>query len=672
MLPNSSAERRTIGMIEECTSWRIRGWAIDLHDPFMAVELLLRIDGRDVCLFRPQLHMPALARHLRWPENAVGLTAFDIALPDLVRDGQPHDIHIAFADNGQPLHGGPCTLLHQPAHTLLTASTPPADAAPPASPAPALVTIVVLNRNGAKVLHELLTSWEKFNRTIPCTWVVVDHASTDDSLAVLQQWQQRLPLHIHALQENQSFSASCNLGARGASTPYLLFLNNDIVWQQDALPAMLDTLQQSDVCAVGLKLLKVSQLANGRQWAEVQHLGVRFTPHHESYLPYEATTLRSGGDQELEFAAQTVPAVTGAVLLCRSDEFWSAGGFHEDYFYGFEDIELCLRLAHHTGKRIVCRNDLMALHRHGYTRLTGREPSIFQRLERNTAVLGRHIGLWIKRAWWHSLLQQDGGLCAERLHIGLWLGDKPSAARRKRAQALVDSVQQHHPQARIWQISPGAERYDARQLHLLLVATPDYDITQLDNARADLRTIAWIDGPPNAWVSAAHWPQFDAYLATSAPHARALRSLTPYAIDLAAAGDPLPHLARWHQHPWARVRVRIATSAQTTARTRLQAQTQAHAWRDSLKAQGIACWAESSDAPQPHMVDIQVWLGHQPPAHELDPACLNIWWHPRRAAARSASPSPAHPWDWITQHAPTADQLHHALEKKIGHTFHTP
>ena len=106
MLPNSSAERRTIGMIEECTSWRIRGWAIDLHDPFMAVELLLRIDGRDVCLFRPQLHMPALARHLRWPENAVGLTAFDIALPDLVRDGQPHDIHIAFADNGQPLHGG--------------------------------------------------------------------------------------------------------------------------------------------------------------------------------------------------------------------------------------------------------------------------------------------------------------------------------------------------------------------------------------------------------------------------------------------------------------------------------------------------------------------------------------------------------------------------------------
>jgi GT2 family glycosyltransferase len=652
VLLKKSADR-AIGLIEGCTPWRLRGWAVHFDEPLIAVELLLRVDGRDIRLFRPQMHMPALAKHLKWPESAVGLVAFDLALPRWVCDGEPHEIHVVFAGTGRVLQGGPQTVQHRAVHVAfepaVTTPITPQDQKPNDEP---LVTVVVLNRNGANVLDELFQSWEKFNKTLAAQWVVIDHASTDNSLAVLDRWQQRLPTTVQALNENRSFSESCNRAARLARTPFLLFLNNDIVWQQDALPVMLDTLRQADVCAVGLKLLKVSQLSNGQQWAEVQHLGVRFASHQECYLPYESTPL--SGDTELEHAAQSVPAVTGAALLCRRDEFWAVGGFHESYFYGFEDVELCLRLAHHTQKRVVCRNDLLALHRHGYTRLTGREPSVLNRLQHNETVLCREIGLWLKRAWWDSLLTQDGGLCAERLQIGVYLGEKPTKVQRNRGNAMVQHIQQRYPNAKVWQISAGDDRYELRNLHVLLVAAPDYDVSLLQNARADLRVLACIHDKPEAWVDTPHWNLFDAYLATNSRLAKQLARLTPYTVDVPSEQDPLPNLQRY--------RIRIATSDHPRLKQRAQE------WRDTMKTQGMACWVDGPSMTEPKTVEVKVWLSSQELVDAPDPACLNFWWRTQRHNTNSLPKA----WDLTTTQAPTADQIRQALEEKIGHTFHTP
>ncbi len=37
------------------------------------------------------------------------------------------------------------------------------------------------------------------------------------------------------------------------------------------------------------------------------------------------------------------PVVTGAFMVCRRTEFIELGGFCESYFYGYEDVDLCLK-----------------------------------------------------------------------------------------------------------------------------------------------------------------------------------------------------------------------------------------------------------------------------------------------------------------------------------------
>jgi hypothetical protein len=163
--------------------------------------------------------------------------------------------------------------------------------------------------------------------------IVVDHASTDASLALLRQWRGRLDLKVLALDHNGSFSASSNLGASHARGQFLLFMNNDIVWLQDALPRLLESLHDPRVGVVGIKLLKVvGESRAGAQFAsEVQHLGVRFKLNHLGYWPYEVEPSAQAHD-EAEHAPQFVPAVTGAVLLCRKADFDAVGGFDPEYF----------------------------------------------------------------------------------------------------------------------------------------------------------------------------------------------------------------------------------------------------------------------------------------------------------------------------------------------------
>ena len=88
--------------------------------------------------------------------------------------------------------------------------------------------IVVLNYNGRMLLERFLPSLVKTDYQ-PLEVVVVDNASTDDSVAWLQaNWPQ---VTVLALSENRGWSGGNNAGARYALEKghrYLIFANNDI------------------------------------------------------------------------------------------------------------------------------------------------------------------------------------------------------------------------------------------------------------------------------------------------------------------------------------------------------------------------------------------------------------------------------------------------------------
>jgi len=616
-LRGSPLERRAalLGLLEHAGADGVRGWAFDGADPGRPMELCLRVDGRPVAWFRPNVKRPEIEARLAQYKDKMGLIGFHLAMPEGMFDGRWHRLEVVGADDGQVLNQGQRLVRLEPSWVEQPGKPwiPAFAGMTKAGTTEVKVSVVILNRSGARLLQGFFQSWARYN-TVAAELIVIDHASVDDSREVIAQWQERLDVKLIALDHNGSFSDSSNLGARQARGEFLLFMNNDIEWLHDALPLMLQSLAQPDVGIVGCKLLKA--VGESRQALvparEVQHLGVRMKLNEDSYWPYE--TFPAPWTREEEHAPQTVPAVTGAVLLCRKSDFDAVGGFDSSYFYGFEDVELCLRLSQRLGKVAVCRNDASALHRHGYTRLSGREIGMFDRVQRNSDVLKGQMGVWLKQAYWRSLLRGDGYMAGEALTIAVVVEQMGEAA-----PAVVTELQQALPHARVALLGAGRDWKNLRGVHVLVVTTPSYDIRSLKEARSDLVTVACgmvgTSAHPTPWGS-----EFGAVVKNT-------KELLAEVLDA----------ERW--------------------RLRVVVQGEGGDLVEALRKEGVPCWA----ALEGRMVDVCITVDAKP---QPMPGVLNVAWvrnKKKRVAAEGVI---------VTHQQPSRAWLEEQLRLRVGSTFH--
>jgi len=147
--------------------------------------------------------------------------------------------------------------------------------------------------------------------------------------------------------QGRSFSEVCSAGARARPSDLLLLLNNDVFLHPEALVEMLDLIQLDSVGVVGTRLLFADRT--------IQHAGVVMTRHgpaHDFRLRRTETVSR---------APRFCPAVTGAAMMIRSDLYRRLGGLLEDYNFGYEDIDFCLRVRQ-AGFRIACAQKVDSIH----------------------------------------------------------------------------------------------------------------------------------------------------------------------------------------------------------------------------------------------------------------------------------------------------------------------
>ncbi len=618
---------KPIGKIDAVNHEGIRGWVLNSVNPIESVDLQLVVDGLPLKAIRPNVRRDNIADYLNLLPEEIGIVGFQIDLPAKLKDGQSHTVSVhcrkdGMALNEKPLHYRHLTygisleqaqvLLGKPADISDDKTVAPASPKPrsrrPGKRAPQ-VSVVILNRNGAPCLEALFESWQRYNSTA-VELIVIDHASSDASLDTIKRWESALPIQTIALDKNDSFSASSNRGARLAKAPFVLFLNNDIVWMQDALPSMLSTFNDSQVGVVGLKLLKTEfakdcdNTAAGNA-AEVQHLGVRYTLSNDQYLPYETSPDSSLSEEQ--YSPQDVMVVTAAVMLCRRDEFLAAGGFDEGYFYGYEDVEFCLRMSAGHGRRIVCRNDLVALHHHGYTRLTGREPGMMDHQLDNQKHLADQLGLWCKRAFWQSLLDADNQFTNEKLAIGFATqhvqGSKAGKSQLAVAVDLAERVCKAYPNVKITFLTSEMDWNMVGGLHALVSLSPYFDLRCIKQARSDLRTACYIsrDNELNAWANNPSLALFDACLcADNDLAAQAEKTMQDKVRTIAVAKKaPLADLLDSNR---LRVLLLVPSSANLmTAADRLA---------QAMRAQGALVYMLGSDPwqDQPRVVEVVINL----------------------------------------------------------------
>ena len=157
-------------------------------------------------------------------------------------------------------------------------------------------------------------------------------------------------------EENLSFSIANNLLAHEASGDYLLFLNNDVFCRPDTVRNLLQPLiEDSSVGSTSGKLLYPGE-------ESVQSAGIIQTLW--SY-PSNYAVGANPNDRRIQYTCERF-ASTGALLCIPKVVFNLVKGFDERYFWGYEDVDLCLKIRSAGKKNLYCP-DVVAIHNESAT-----------------------------------------------------------------------------------------------------------------------------------------------------------------------------------------------------------------------------------------------------------------------------------------------------------------
>lgn len=164
--------------------------------------------------------------------------------------------------------------------------------------------------------------------------IIVDNGSTDGSISGLKNSWAQLNLRIERLPTNHGFAAANNLGARLARGKWLALLNADAFPEPDWLENLLQATEQYPQ----FSFFSSRQI----QYNFPDLLDGAGDEYHSSGLAWRRYYKYQVKDYGL--IAEEVFGACAAASFYLRDDFINIGGFDEDYFSYFEDVDLGFRL----------------------------------------------------------------------------------------------------------------------------------------------------------------------------------------------------------------------------------------------------------------------------------------------------------------------------------------
>ena len=191
------------------------------------------------------------------------------------------------------------------------------------------VTVVIPNYNGMKYIRgcmdSLLTQEGEAFDTI-----VIDNASADGSLEVLQQEYQKVK--VISLNENTGFDYAVNLGIRESKTPYVILLNNDTIVKPGFVQALVEAIEEAeDIFSVSSMMLSM------QDESIIDDAGDGY-----SALGWAYARGKGRPAQKYEKKAEIFAACAGAAIY-RKSIIEEIGYFDENHFAYLEDIDIGYR-----------------------------------------------------------------------------------------------------------------------------------------------------------------------------------------------------------------------------------------------------------------------------------------------------------------------------------------
>jgi len=383
-----------------------------------------------------------------------------------------------------------------------------------------LVSIIILNKNGINHLKRLFKNFKENIQYPSYELIVVDNASTDDSISLLKQLSDNLPLKLIKNTENKSFSEANNQAADIAKGEYLLLLNNDVEPLYGWLNEMMQTaLKSDDTGAVGAKLIypdRSNSKHNKNNSFKIQHIGIAFKEEDgfiKPYNLYNTEPFSPKSNLEVEMAA-----VTAAALLVKKDKYWQVGGLDERYNYGHEDVDLCLKLSKKGYKNIYCPKAILFHYEFG-TQEKNKNKEVKNRRLKN----GR-----LFRQKWNKPLHKE--LFMDKVNNKRLFSERPlkvvfavtECGKNASAGDYFTAVELGEGLKKLgWEISFLSRRgpenwYDVGEDVDILISMLDaYNPQKIKCSNKSLIKIAWLRNWFNRWISSPGFTDYDILFASS-------------------------------------------------------------------------------------------------------------------------------------------------------------
>jgi GT2 family glycosyltransferase len=216
------------------------------------------------------------------------------------------------------------------------------------------LSIIIINYNLAKEIEVCLLSLCKTLDTLSKLMyevIVVDNNSPDKDLPFVEGKIRRSNIHFYYLDKNYGFGKGCNFGFTKAKGKYLCFLNPDTVINENIFDSILNRLKEN---------VSIGIIAPQQQFrAPCFDFSAGFSPN----IFFEICGLLGIGvfvegmavyfyTKYIKRELYDVRWVLGACFFMRAEVFRKVGGFDEDFFMFYEEVDLCKRILN-SGLRVV-------------------------------------------------------------------------------------------------------------------------------------------------------------------------------------------------------------------------------------------------------------------------------------------------------------------------------
>lgn len=210
-----------------------------------------------------------------------------------------------------------------------------------------MISVSIVSHRQGTLVKNLLTDLNTYCAT---QIEVILTVNIEESLPFSER-EFDFPLRVVRNAITKGFGANHNAAFRQTETAFFCVLNPDIRLESDPFSVLLGTLSNAGIGVVAPRILSPG--------GEVEDSARRFpTP---VYILKKALGITRKLDYEIGDAPIRPEWVAGMFMLFRSETYRELGGFDEQYFLYYEDVDLCLRLRH-AGYEVALMPQVSAIH----------------------------------------------------------------------------------------------------------------------------------------------------------------------------------------------------------------------------------------------------------------------------------------------------------------------